>query len=258
MYSRPATQCSLRNWPYAWGLAQADDSLIKGLVGRDGPSNGRRRAACCKHWADWSYAVLGNQAMCRKSGSGVRGTHDFGRVPVDPRVGIQPGADEHVRLRRPALAEGAPFIAGLQEHLPQRRSRPASVAGENYSAVSTEFYNTVHAILSGTVEAGPALAELEANITGTRRALSGRDSHFKLLCPGDDVVGRGARQGRGPDGDSLVSAIKVRAACFLVAPTLLVLGIVCNVALGAVLLARLHRRRTGAAIRQLRRAGELQ
>lgn len=159
----------MRNWPYAWGLAQADDSRIKGLIGVTvlPMGEGGQHAATL---GGWSYAVSATSDVSEAAQAFVEfitsaefqliRALEFSQVPTNMSV-----------YGEPALAEGAPFIASLQEIFLNAVSRPASVSGENYAAVSTEFYNTVHAILSGSTAAAPALEELEGRIA---RALVGR------------------------------------------------------------------------------------
>ncbi|ODT75973.1 MAG: ABC transporter substrate-binding protein [Pelagibacterium sp. SCN 64-44] len=159
----------MRNWPYAWTPAQADDSAIKGLVGVTilPAGEGGQSAATL---GGWSYGVSEfsqNKDVATAFVEFITSAEfqliravQFSNLPTMPAV-----YDE------PELQERNSFIAGLQPVFLNAVSRPATVAGERYNAVSTEFFNTVHAVLSGDQQAGPALEALEQSIA---RALRGR------------------------------------------------------------------------------------
>jgi trehalose/maltose transport system substrate-binding protein len=48
-------------------------------------------------------------------------------------------------------------------------ARPSDATGARYNQVSAAFYNAVHAVLSGQMQAGPELARLERTLTRLRR-----------------------------------------------------------------------------------------
>jgi trehalose/maltose transport system substrate-binding protein len=160
----------MRNWPYAWTPAQADDSVIKGLVGVTTLPAGGENGQSAATLGGWSYAVSDfsqNKEAATAFVEFITSAEfqkiraiEFSNLPTMPAV-----------YEDAELIEKNSFIAGLQDVFLNAVSRPATVSGERYNAVSTEFFNTVHAVLSGSQEAGPALEALEQSIT---RALRGR------------------------------------------------------------------------------------
>ena len=48
-------------------------------------------------------------------------------------------------------------------------ARPATVTGENYNKVSTEFFNAVHQVLSKTAEPEQALNRLDRDLKRIKR-----------------------------------------------------------------------------------------
>jgi trehalose/maltose transport system substrate-binding protein len=74
----------------------------------------------------------------------------------------------------PELLQALPQLRVLRNAAPESWViRPSTVTGEKYADVSKAYYETVHGVLAGRVEAGPALAALANNLarlTGSRGA----------------------------------------------------------------------------------------
>jgi trehalose/maltose transport system substrate-binding protein len=49
-------------------------------------------------------------------------------------------------------------------------ARPAAVSGDNYNRVSTEFFNTVHQVLSKRAEPEQALSRLDRDLKRIKRS----------------------------------------------------------------------------------------
>jgi trehalose/maltose transport system substrate-binding protein len=153
----------MRNWPYAWALANKEDSAIKGKVGivplPKGGANGRHSATL----GGWQLAVS--------------------KYSKNPEV----AADLVMYLTRPAeqkrrAIEGAynptipdlyqdqdvlkanPFFGDLSSVLKSAVARPSRITGTNYNRVTSEFWSGVHAVLSKKTPAEQALADLERGL----------------------------------------------------------------------------------------------
>ncbi|HET8850515.1 MAG TPA: ABC transporter substrate-binding protein [Marinobacter sp.] len=153
----------MRNWPYAWSLAQSDDSPVKGKVGvvalpkggEDGVHTGTLggwQLAVSKYSehqelaADLVLYLTSYQEQKRRA---IEGSYN----PTIPDL----YEDEEV------LA-AVPFFGDLYETFKNGVPRPSSVTGDSYGRVSNAFYNATHQVLSGEAEPDQALAALEREL----------------------------------------------------------------------------------------------
>lgn len=159
----------MRNWPYAWALAQAEGSTIRGKVGvamlPRGPAEGGRHAS-----------ALGGEALA------VSRYSRHPRLAAELVLHMTGAAAQKARaLRasfnptRPALYGDAeilkanPFMGELADTFSHAVPRPAAATGARYGQVSHHFWNAVHDVLSGKAEPGAALRRLEQRLTRLRR-----------------------------------------------------------------------------------------
>jgi trehalose/maltose transport system substrate-binding protein len=159
----------MRNWPYAWALAQSQDSPIKDKVGiaplpKGGP-DGRNADA------------LGGQLLAvSKYSRNKEAAIDLARYLT--------GAEEQKRralvgsfnptlpalYEDPEIVKANPFMHDLLPVFESAVARPASVTGDNYNKVSTEFFNTVHEVLSKRAEPQQALNRLDRDLKRIKRS----------------------------------------------------------------------------------------
>ena len=137
----------MRNWPYAYALANAADSPIRGRVAVTllpaGPDGQRA-------------ATLGGQNLAVSRYSAHRELAvDLITYLTGPeeqrRRAIEGGfAPTIVALYDdPAVLAAAPFMPVFAEALETAVARPAAVAGARYNEASADIFNAVHAALSG-------------------------------------------------------------------------------------------------------------
>jgi trehalose/maltose transport system substrate-binding protein len=159
----------MRNWPYAWSLAQSDGSSIKGKVGvvalpKGEGANGNHTGTL----GGWNLAVS-----------------KYSKNPelaVDLATFLTGMAQQKARAisssynpTYPALYDDAdvlaanPFFGTLEDTFTNAVARPSAIVGDKYNRVSAQFWAAVHGVLSGQQKAGPALAELEAGLTRLSR-----------------------------------------------------------------------------------------
>jgi trehalose/maltose transport system substrate-binding protein len=151
----------MRNWPYAWALANAPDSTVKDKVGitvlPKGTGEGARNAA-----------ALGGQEL---------GVSKYSQHPKEAAdlVRYLTGVDEEKRraikgafapTRRSIyndkeVLSANPFFGGLLPILDSAVARPTTVTGTKYNQVSSEFVRAVHNTLSGQGTAEDNLASLD-------------------------------------------------------------------------------------------------
>jgi trehalose/maltose transport system substrate-binding protein len=158
----------MRNWPYAWALAEGADSTIKGKVGI---------APLPKGGADGRHAgTLGGQLLAvSKYSKNAEAATDL--------VLYLTGQDEQKRRAvegsfNPTIvslysdadiAKANPFIGDLVDVFTNAVARPATATGQNYNKVSTEFFNAVHQVLSKRAEPAQALNRLDRDLKRIKR-----------------------------------------------------------------------------------------
>jgi len=152
----------MRNWPYAWALANAGDSPVKGKVGvaplpaGDGPNAasaatlGGQSLAVSKFSAhpkeavDLALFLAGKEEEKRRAMQGsfdptLKAVYDEPELKADPVYGIF----------RKVLAGAAP--------------RPATIAGRKYNQFSSQFVHAVYATLSGQGDAASNLSAVRGS-----------------------------------------------------------------------------------------------
>jgi trehalose/maltose transport system substrate-binding protein len=153
----------MRNWPYAWSLAQGADSPVRGKVGIALLPRG---GAAGRH-----AATLGGESLA---------VSRYSRNPAlaaDLVLFLTSAAQQKQRAlaasfypSRPAVYQDAdvlernPFMQELLQTLQGAVARPAGATGTRYNQVSHEFWNTVHSVLSGRMQVDSALAELKRRL----------------------------------------------------------------------------------------------
>jgi trehalose/maltose transport system substrate-binding protein len=150
----------MRNWPYAWALANAPDSPIRGEVGvaplpRGGPN-------------DTHASALGGQQLA---------VSRYSRHPdlAADLVLYLAGAAEQKRraiegsfnptiaslYKDPEILQANPFMGQLGDVFAHTVARPSRITGNKYNRVSTEFFTAVHDTLSHNGDAAANLASLD-------------------------------------------------------------------------------------------------
>lgn len=153
----------MRNWNYAWALAQSADSPIKDKVGVAPPPKGGPGGSHATALGGWQLAVS-----------------RYSRHPelaVDLLLYLTSAAEQKRRAiaaaynpsrpalyQDPAILAANPFMATLGQTLEQAIPRPSAVAGKQYNRVSSRFWNAVHKVLAGRQPAATALRRLEREL----------------------------------------------------------------------------------------------
>jgi trehalose/maltose transport system substrate-binding protein len=153
----------MRNWPYAWALANTADSPINGKVGvvalpkggADGKSTGTLGgwnlsvSKYSKHpeiAADLVKYLTSAEEQKRRAINGA----------FNPTI---------VSLYKDAeVLKANPFFGTLLDTFTNAVARPAKVTGTKYSRVSADFRNTVHSVLSGSGKSEPKVKELQKKL----------------------------------------------------------------------------------------------
>lgn len=157
----------MRNWPYAWALAQSEDSPVRGLVGVAPLPSGPQGS---------SAATLGgyNLAVSKYSESP--------EIAADLVMFLTSAREQKRRAiagaynptiaalySDPEVLEAVPFLADLYPTIVNAVARPSTATGEKYNRVSAAFWAAAHDVLAGRAEAGPALSALAEELARIRR-----------------------------------------------------------------------------------------
>ncbi|WGF88831.1 ABC transporter substrate-binding protein [Marinivivus vitaminiproducens] len=153
----------MRNWPYAWALANAEDSPIKGKVG----------IAALPAWTDGGSptSVLGGSELSvSRYSMHVPEAVDLVRYLTSraeqKRRAIEASFNPTIQdlYQDPDILEASPFVSDLRASFDNAAPRPTKATGLAYTQVSSAFFNAVHSVLSGSERAEPAFADLRSRL----------------------------------------------------------------------------------------------
>lgn len=159
----------MRNWPYAWALAQSEDSPVRGTVGVAplpmGTGDGAKHTGTLGGW---------NLAVSRYS--------EHPELAADLVMHLVSAEEQKIRAIRGSynptiealyadaeILEATPFFGELYGTFSNAVARPSRVTGEKYNRVSAAFWERVHDVLSGEAGAADALAALERDLARIKR-----------------------------------------------------------------------------------------
>lgn len=153
----------MRNWPYAWSLSQGPDSPVKDKVGitvlPKGGADGRHAGTL----GGWQLAVS-------KYSANQEAAIDLALYLTGPEVQKKRAIDLSLLPTNETLYEDQeilaanPFFAEMKEVLASAVARPSTVTGGKYNQVSSEFFNAVFTVLSGSKTAEQALSDLNTKL----------------------------------------------------------------------------------------------
>ncbi|GAA5533081.1 ABC transporter substrate-binding protein [Deinococcus aluminii] len=153
----------MRNWPYAYSLAEASGSPIKGKVGvaalPAGP--GGKPAATL---GGWQLAVNAYSKHPKEAASLVQ---YLTSAPEQKRRAIQASYNPTIAslYKDPEVLKAVPFFGSLYDVFINAVARPATVTGGKYNEVSNAFSTAVYNVLTNKSAPGPALKSLEGQLS---------------------------------------------------------------------------------------------
>lgn len=159
----------MRNWPYAWSLAQGAGSPVKGKVGVMPLPKGGPDGKTTGTLGGWQ---LGVSKYSKKQEAAVSLVKYLTSPQEQKRRAI-------VHSFNPTIAslytdadvvKANPFMGQLEATFTSAVARPSRVTGPRYSQVSEQFRNAVHAALAGQQPAADALERLATTLTGLSRS----------------------------------------------------------------------------------------
>ncbi len=153
----------MRNWPYAWSLAQGPESAIKDKVGVSalpkGGADGRHAATL----GGWQLAVSKYSKNKDLSADLVMYLTSAEEQKRRAIKGAYNPTIESLYKDAEVLA-AVPFFGELYDTFVNAVARPSTPTGAKYNQVSNEFWNAAHGVLSGRAKADASLVQLEASL----------------------------------------------------------------------------------------------
>ena len=158
----------MRNWPYAWSLAQSPDSPIRGKVGVVALPKGGADGKNTGTLGGWQLAVSRYSPNAEIAADLVM---YLTSLEEQKRRAIAGSYNPTITglYEDPEVLEAVPFFGDLYDTFTNAVARPSRVTGENYNRVSNAFWNAVHGVLSDRAEGPAAMAALEQELRGIRR-----------------------------------------------------------------------------------------
>ena len=158
----------MRNWPYAWSLAQSADSPVRGKVGVVALPPGGAEGKTTGALGGWHLAVSRYSRHPEAAADLVR---FLTSEAEQKRRAIEGSYNPTIvsLYRDTEVLAANPFFGELFDTFENAVARPASVAGASYNRVSSAFWNAAHDIVSGKAPAAERLATLEQELERIKR-----------------------------------------------------------------------------------------
>ncbi|MBB3189491.1 ABC transporter substrate-binding protein [Halomonas cerina] len=157
----------MRNWPYAWSLAQSEDSDVRGKVGVVKLPHGPEGDSAAT-LGGWNLAVskyTQHPELAANLVAFLTSEAEQKRRAIEGAYNPTLTAlyqDEEV-------LEAVPFFGTLYTTFTNAVARPSAPTGDNYGRVSNGFFNAVHNVLSGNLSGAEAVSQLDSELARIKR-----------------------------------------------------------------------------------------
>jgi trehalose/maltose transport system substrate-binding protein len=153
----------MRNWPYAWALGNAPDSPIGGKIGVSQLPKGGDDGKHTGVLGGWQLAVSKYSQNAELAVDLVR---HLTSLEEQRRRAIKGSYNPTIAAlyQDAEVLEASPFFGELYDTFTNAVARPSRVTADKYNQVSSEFFNAVHVVLSGKMDAASSLAALERSL----------------------------------------------------------------------------------------------
>ncbi len=152
----------MRNWPYAYSLGQASDSVIAGkfdVVPLPAQPNEKPAAAL----GGWQLSV----SAYSKNPTEAADVAIYFTSSAEQKIRAVQGSFQPTIMdlyKDADVLKAVPFFGKLYDVFINAVPRPSTATAPNYNQVSTDFFNSVHDVLMGQKDGKTAVAEIEANL----------------------------------------------------------------------------------------------
>jgi trehalose/maltose transport system substrate-binding protein len=154
----------MRNWPYAYGLGNGDDSKVKGLFEVTTLPAGSPDEKSAATLGGWNVAV--SKYSKHQEAAISLALYLAGPEAQKQRAIAESNLPTIVSLYDDAdIAAAQPFIPQWKDVFMNAVPRPSAPTLGTYNEVSSKFWSAVHDTLSGNGSAADNLAKLEEELT---------------------------------------------------------------------------------------------
>jgi trehalose/maltose transport system substrate-binding protein len=152
----------MRNWPYAYGLGNAEDSAIAGMFDYAPLPMGESRAAAClggwqlgvsKYSQNVDASVAVAKFLTSPEEQKARALSSQGNNPTIPALYDDPD----LVAQNPLFGRMGPILATAYP-------RPSGITASRYNDASEIFFSYVHDVLTGQSDAQTAVEDMEADL----------------------------------------------------------------------------------------------
>jgi trehalose/maltose transport system substrate-binding protein len=157
----------MRNWPYAWSLAQKADSKVKDKVGVSAlPAGPDGKSAATL--GGWQLAVSKYSKHPKESADLVM---FLTSKDIQKQRAIEGSYNPTIpELYKDAdVLKASPFFGNLFDVFTNAVPRPSIVTGEKYNESSAAIWNASSSVLNGKAKGADAVKKLEEDLTKIRR-----------------------------------------------------------------------------------------
>ncbi|WP_029030831.1 ABC transporter substrate-binding protein [Salinarimonas rosea] len=151
----------MRNWPYAYPLANGADSPISGNVGVAALPKGGEEGKNTGTLGGWQLAVSRYSEEQEAAADLVRYLTSYEEQKRRAIVGAYNPTIAALYEDQEVL-DAVPFFGDLYDTFVNAVARPSRPTGESYNRVSAEFWEASHNVLTGSETAEQALADLQS------------------------------------------------------------------------------------------------
>jgi trehalose/maltose transport system substrate-binding protein len=156
----------MRNWPYAWALAQAPESVIRGKVGVSVLPMGSVSGPGGRHAATLGGESLAVSKYSKHPDAAADLVLHMTSAAVQKDRALRGSFNPTIEAlyRNAEIVQANPFMGELVGTFTSAVARPTTVTGPRYNQVSHGFWNAAHDVLSGRATPEQALTRLEQNL----------------------------------------------------------------------------------------------
>ncbi|GEN28935.1 sugar ABC transporter substrate-binding protein [Halovibrio variabilis] len=158
----------MRNWPYAWSLAQSEDSDVRGKVGVTQLPAGGENGQSAAGLGGWNLAVSRyseHPELAADLVAFLTGEEEQKRRAI--QASYNPTID--ALYQDEEVLEAVPFFGTLYDTFVNAVARPSAPTGDAYGRVSNAFFSNAHQVLSGSKDGAQAVADLEDELARLKR-----------------------------------------------------------------------------------------
>lgn len=153
----------MRNWPYAWALAQSPGSPVRGKVGVERLPSGTQGGPHVGALGGENLAVSRFSRHQKVAASLVRFMTSYAEQKYRAIHGsFNPTIP--ALYHDPEVLKANPFFGTLLPTFEGALPRPSSVSGHLYSRASAAIFDSVHAALAGSLSAKAAMQQLQREL----------------------------------------------------------------------------------------------